>query len=129
VNNSNKANLVAVTANKAATNRQLNPENTANFLPLALAIIAAGIEPAATPKIIKLIGKVASEELLVSSLDNKPPIKTIMGAEHMTKGCAINSKLIFRGKLNFFVSKMAEITIKIMINKIIAIASQNPSLE
>ena len=59
LNNSNKASLVDEMANNEAINRQLNPVNAANFLPLVLAIIAAGIEPAATPKIIKLIGSVA----------------------------------------------------------------------
>ena len=128
-NNSNNAIFVDKTAKSAAEKRQLNPVKTANFLPLERAITAAGIEPAATPRIIKLIGKVASDGFVVSSLDSKPPINTIMGAEHITNGCAIKSKLIFRGKLNFLVSKRAEITISTEISKITAIINQNPLLK
>lgn len=88
--------------------------------------MAAGIEPAATPRIIKVIGNVANDLLVVSSLDNKPPIKTIMGAEHVTKGCVIKSKLTLSGKLNLFVRKMADTTITVKTKKIVAIASQIP---
>lgn len=122
----NEDDFVAKKAIIDAIKRQIKPENTAVFLPWNFAIMAAGIEPAATPRIIKVIGNVANDLLVVSSLDNKPPIKTIMGAEHVTKGCVIKSKLTLSGKLNLFVRKMADTTITVKTKKIVAIASQIP---
>ena len=115
-------------ANKVAISKQLKPVNTANFLPFNFAIIAAGIEPAATPKIINVMGSVARDLLGESSLDNSPPIKTIIGAEHITRGCAMNSKLIFLGKLNCLVRKSAEITISTITIKMVIIINQIPLL-
>ena len=71
-NRSNRANLVAEIASKPAIKRQPIPVNAANLRPFFLAIIAAGIEPAATPNIIKLIGNVANEGLVVNSFANMP---------------------------------------------------------
>jgi hypothetical protein len=89
-----------------------------------LAIIAAGIEPAAIPKIIKVIGKVAKEGSLAISLDNIPPMKTMMGPDKPANGCAMKSSQIFLGKAYILESTSAEINnIAIVINMLIRIVA------
>jgi len=62
--------------------------------------MAAGIEPAATPRIIKVIGSVAREGSSAILLDNIPPIKTMIGEADITSGCEINNNQIFLGRVN-----------------------------
>ena len=121
VNNSKWATFIAIMAKKDAINKLPNPVKTANFRPLLLAMIDAGIEPAATPKIINVIGSVAKDGLSVISLATIPPINTIIGAEHIIRGCAINNRLMFGGKLNLRVKNKAVIIISTKVRAIINI--------